>query len=312
MVIAGIAPDLDYASYWGGAGSYLRYHRGALHGFAGASVAACALAGLACLVSRRFPLKQASSELRYLPAAAASALGIFVHLTLDFFSGPGERLLWPWSMSWSGCEIVKSFDPLLLVILAMGILLPELIHLVGEEIGERGAAGPRGKVAAIVALGLAAGYLGMRAELRIDAIRMLNSHEFHRRPPTSADAFPASVNPFVWRGVVATDATIEEVIVPAGNEEAFDPDRSVTFYKPANSPELQTALETRDAKRFIAYARFPFAKITGTDEGFTVQLRDLRFALSNPSSENIVAIIELNQALQVQSESFQFAAGLSE
>ncbi|HTV58256.1 MAG TPA: metal-dependent hydrolase [Verrucomicrobiae bacterium] len=311
LVAAGIVPNLDSASYWGGAGSYLRYHRGALHGIAGASVAACAIAGLACLASRKFSSNQVSNELRFPPAVVAAALGIFIHLTLDFCTAPGVMFLWPWSMRWWGCEIVKALDPYLLILLAGGILLPELFHLVSEEIGERRPSGPRGVVAAMVALALAAGYLGFRAELRTDAIRMLSSREYHRRPPTSADAFPDSANPFLWRGVVSTDATIEEVTVPVENEDEFEPDRSMTLYKPVNSPALQIAGEARDAKRFLMYARFPFARVTENDEGFTVEFRDLRFPPSDTSANNMTAFVVLNHALQIESQGFRFPSAES-
>ena len=44
LVVAGVAPDLDYASYLGGASSFLRYDRTLLHSLLSSFVLAIALA----------------------------------------------------------------------------------------------------------------------------------------------------------------------------------------------------------------------------------------------------------------------------
>ena len=57
LVVAGVAPDLDYASYLGGAGSFLRYDRTVLHSLLSSFVLAIALAAgftsLHFIVTRR-------------------------------------------------------------------------------------------------------------------------------------------------------------------------------------------------------------------------------------------------------------------
>ena len=44
LIASGLAPDLDYASYFGGPGAFLRFHRSGLHSIVGAAVTSCALA----------------------------------------------------------------------------------------------------------------------------------------------------------------------------------------------------------------------------------------------------------------------------
>ena len=310
VVIAGIAPGLDAASVWGGAGVYLRLHRGLLHGILGAPILACAIAAIACAVARKISAKREAVLLRFFPALAASALGIFVHIVLDYLSGPGVMLLWPFSRRWWGCDVVRSLDPWLLALLVAGILLPDLTSLVSEEIGER-RKGPRGRIAAVVTLALVAAYLGYRAELRERAINLLTSSEYHGRAPLAAGAFPLSGSPFVWRGVVSTDNTIEELIVPVGQEDTFDGDRSMTYYKPQESPALDAAENTRAAKEFLAYARFPLATVDASQTGWTVTFRDLRFSPSDFGSEDILAVVEINSVPQIQSSRLRFSSGNS-
>lgn len=305
VVVAGVAPDLDYASEWGGASSFLRFHRGALHGFVSAPLLACIVAVVALLAFRKFSAKEPSHSLSFVSALGASLLGVAIHLLLDFFSGPGVMLLWPWKSKWWGREILSDFDPWLLALLIAGIFLPMLFGMVGEEIGER-RKGPRGVMAAVATLVILTAYIGLRAELRARAIHLLISSEFHGRAPYAAGAFPLSGNPFEWRGVVSTENTIEVVLVPA-NETDFDPDRSVTHYKPPDSPALEVAKKTRAAQRFLQFARFPLASMQSAQSGSLIEFRDLRFEPSDSSTNNMIATVELNDRLQIQEESIRFS-----
>lgn len=306
VVIAGVAPDLDYASEWAGAESFLRFHRGALHGILGATILACAIAALACLASRRVFEKGDSPPLRYVPALIASALGVSTHLALDYFSGLGLMLLWPWNSSWWGQEIIRDFDPWILALLIVGIFLPVLVGLVSDEIGERRKT-PRGGLAAIVTLVILASYLSFCADLRARAIHLLKSNEFHGRAPLAGSAFPFSWNPFEWRGVVSTENTVEVVLVQA-NEADFDPDRSVTHYKPTDSPALEVAEKTNVAAQFLRYAQFPLASVEQAQAGWRIEFRDLRFESSESTADNLRAIVVLNPSMQVEEKEITFAA----
>jgi hypothetical protein len=94
--------------------------------------------------------------------------------------------------------------------------------------------------------------------------------------------------------------------VPA-NEGDFDPDRSLTYYKPPDSPSLQVAEKSRVAKRFLRYARFPLASLQETQSGPVVNFRDLRFEAADRNVENIIAVVELSEGLRIRQEDFRFA-----
>jgi hypothetical protein len=55
------------------------------------------------------------------------------------------------------------------------------------------------------------------------------------------------------------------------------------------------------------FAKFPWAQAEETDEGFDVQIRDLRFYTSY-GGRGFLAEIEMDKALRVRSESFSFRA----
>lgn len=307
LIVAGIAPDLDYVAYLGGASVFLRLHRSLLHSLIGAFLTACVVASAFCYLDRKQPPKESAARLRCGPALAVCAIGVAFHLALDLLSGVGVNLLWPFHGHWYGIPLTENLDPWILLLLIAGILLPALFGLVSEEIGER-KKGPRGRVGAVITLVLVAAYFGARANFRGTAADLLLSREYHGREPDAAGAFPASASPFEWRGVVSTENTIEEVNVPLEPGAEFDPDRSLTLFKPEDSPALEAGERTRAARRFLVYARFPLASVEHTDEGYRFELRDLRFARDDSSAANILLRVDLRANLEVHNEEFFFAS----
>ncbi|MGB8675137.1 MAG: metal-dependent hydrolase [Candidatus Acidiferrales bacterium] len=306
FVAAGVAPDLDLAGYFGGASAYLRFHRAALHGVLGGAALACAVATAFCWADRKYPAKnRAVGKLRFAAAVAVCFAGVGLHVALDLLSGVGVNLLWPLRTHWYGVPLETNLDPWLLIILIAGILLPELFRLVGDEIGERKKT-PRGRVAAIVTLVLVAFCFGVRAELHAQAHALLMSREYHGRAPVDVQAYPKSATPFDWRGVVATEETLEEIEVDVGPGDDFDPERSETHFKPADSPALDLGEQTEAAKIFLAYAQFPLASVVQSDDGYRLTLRDLRFAKDDASPDNIIVKAEFDPALRLQAEALAF------
>lgn len=309
LIVSGVAADLDYLSDFGGASAFLRFHRAVLHSLLGSVALACIVAGLFYLLDRSRPQNASAStpsQLRFLPALAVCTVGICAHVLLDLASGIGVRLLWPFRHGWTAWDLITNLDPWILVILVLGIFLPELFRLVSEEIGER-KKGPRGQGAAVIALLFLLLYLGMRADLHSRAIDVLNSHEYRGTPPLAVGAFPTFVSPFRWRGVISTDNTVQETELSLGPGSPFDPDRTITHYKPQASAALDAGQKTKATKAFLVYARFPLATLEQSDSGYRFSVRDMRFAVSDAGPENIVAVMELDPRLNVVSQELLYA-----
>lgn len=315
LIVSGVAPDLDYSSCLGGAGAFLRFHRTALHSMAGATVMAVAIAAAFCALDRRLPAAKKAQAKKFPPLAfraalAVCAVGAAGHLLLDVASGVGVQVLWPFRARWFEWDLTTDLDLWVLVLLVAGFLLPLLFRLVSEEVGERKKE-PGGRRAAVVTLLLLAAYLGARAHLRSQAMDLLLSREYHGRVALSAGAFPAPSAPFDWRGVVVTDNTIEDVDVPLGPNAAFDPDRSLTHYKPDDSPALDAGEKTAAATAFLRYARFPLANVERVEDGYRFEVRDLRFASGDTEPANIIVRVDFDSGLQIRNEEFRFASSPS-
>ncbi len=313
LVVAGIAPDLDYASYFGGASSFLRYDRALLHSVLSSFVLAIALAAAFYFVALHRDKKTSGLEdsraprLTFGMASLVCAIGIAAHSLLDLVSGVGVQLLWPFRARWFAFDLLRDFDIWILMLLLTGLLLPMLIGLVSEEIGERKKR-TSGGGSAIAALALILAYVGARGALHSSAVDLLESHDYHGRVALAVGAFPESTSPLEWRGVVSTDNTIEELGVSFGVGREFDPEHSATQYKPDDSPVLEAGEQTATAQRFLKYARFPLASVVRTGNGYQFELRDGRFAADDASAWNILVRVRIGEDMRILEQGFQFAS----
>lgn len=303
LVISGTAADLDLLSYFGGAGTYFHYHFAVLHSIVGSAILAIVLT----MVFRAFgPRASQSQASRFAPILLLCAVGTGVHLLFDCLGADGVQLFWPFRERWFALDLLPQIDPWILAAIIVGLLLPALFRLVSEEIGERKKKKTvsKGAVAACVVIAL---YVGARGVLHQRAMQTLMAHDYHGAAPLIAGAFPDSVSPFLWRGVVETANTIEQVSVPLSSGDEFRPDSSLTNYKPESSPALDAARHALLAKQFLAYARFPFADTQTIPNGKLVTIRDLRFAQDSDSPQNVCAMIELDGELHIRSEEIDYA-----
>ena len=228
------------------------------------------------------------------------------HVLLDVASGTGVQLLWPFHEHRYAWNIIANLDPWILILLAIGILGPLLLGMVGEEIGERKKQ-PRGRIAAICVLAIFAAYLGARAALHSHAIDLLLAREYGGQPPLSASAFPSSTSLMDWRGVVVTDNMIEEASVPLSPGKEFDAERSVTHYKPEDSPALEAGQRAAATETLLTYARFPLASVIRREDGYRFELHDLQFPSGDMSPENIFVRVDFDSGLHITRQQFLFA-----
>lgn len=301
LLVAGVAADLDLLTYLFGANAYFHYHYAVLHSILGSAILAIAVAAAFWIFDRgakRPPLRFSRVLILCLIAAA-------LHVLLDCFGAEGVQLLWPFRAGWFSSDWLPETDPWLIAILLIGSLLPALFRLITEEISSRKQKHTV-SVGAAVALTLMAVYIAGRATLHHSAMQTLMEHDYHGATPLAAGAFPDADSPLVWRGVVATRNTIEVVSVPIGPAGEFNAMSSLTHFKPPSSPELDAARRAPLAAEFLRYARFPVADFQEISGGSVVTLRDLRFADDSPSSANLSAIIQLDNAQHLQDQHLEF------
>src|SRR4051812_8652876 len=152
MTLAAEAPDLDVFSRFGGPVFGFAHHRGFTHSFLGGLFMSGLVVGFVYLIWRIRGRKTKNNLLpRWGLLFVLAYLASLSHILLDFTNNYGVRPLWPFSERWYSWDIVFIVEPVLLVLLISGLALPSLFSLVNDEIGAR-AKGPRGRLAAIIAL----------------------------------------------------------------------------------------------------------------------------------------------------------------
>lgn len=303
LLVGSNLPDVDLLSRIGGSASYLKYHRGITHSILGATVLAALLAVSIHYVGRRaVPPRKPGLPLDARWLFAICWIALEGHVLMDFTNSYGIRPFLPFNSRWYGWDIMFIFDPLLWVVLVAGLAVPALFRLISEEVGARKPGFRRG---AIVSLCFLALLWGLRDLAHRRVLRQLDSHTYGEENPRRLGAFPSPANPFAWIGVVETDSAYH--VLPANAlDEDVDVEDTRVFYKPPSSPALEAAKKTPTAIIFLDFARFPWAHVEESEQGFDVALRDLRFYSPDSRRPGFVAQVELDKDLHVLSQSFSF------
>lgn len=277
MAVAANMPDADIVSMLGGTAAYLDYHRGILHSLTAAPGLALLPVALIWAIERR--------PLPWLQAWFISLVAILSHLRLDWTNSYGIRMLLPWSSEWLRLDTVFVVDPLIWVLLSLGLLAPLLGKLVSSEIGAKPG---RGTGWAITVLGLLCVYEYGRYLAHERALATLNSRIYNGSAPVRVAAFAKNSNPLVWSGLVETGNAYS--IFDLNLRDEFDPGSGRIFYKAEASPRLEAAQRTRDFEALLRFSNFLLWRVTPAADpegGSRVELFDLRFG--NPEAPGLAA-----------------------
>src|SRR5271163_1199531 len=139
-VVAGVIADADLASAWWSAAAYLHWHQTYTHGL----LTSVAIAALFSAGYRFFADHDVRGRFSAANAFAMVLAAWWLHLLLDTFGWEGVAILWPFSSRRFAMDLVVNADPWILAILLGALLFPELLHLVGAEIGVQDKK-PRGR-----------------------------------------------------------------------------------------------------------------------------------------------------------------------
>ena len=300
LIVSGTAADADWITYLFGPTAFLAGRRTCTHSILGIVAIAVVIAGMFWWLGR----KHENWRIGFAKAFALAAAGATLHVAFDLADAHGAQLLWPFG-GWTAADLVADVDPWVLILLLAGLLLPVFFALVSAEIGARKKA-PTGRLGAILTLAVLALYVGGRAILHAEAMGALDARTYGGQLPRRVGAFPETVSPFTWHGIVETENAMHEAIVPLAPGTHFDPEAGITVFKPEPSPILDAALRTGTASRFLSYARFPKATVERTAEGYAVTLRDLRFDALGERSIGVMAVVELDAQGHVSDEDFRF------
>jgi membrane-bound metal-dependent hydrolase YbcI (DUF457 family) len=301
IVVAGTLADVDALSAIFGPSAYLDWHRTLMHSNVAWAVTGLIL-GLVYLLIRR---KGTPAKISAAAVLSGVFLSGFLHLAMDACQADGITPFWPFNGSRVATDWLAGVDPWIIAILLAALLLPELSRLVSDEIGAR-SKGPRGRVGAILGLILVIFYVGVRANFHANALAAIQARTYRGESPRRSGVYPESVSIFTWRAIVETDHALQELTIDATPGASFDPENGTTLFKPEPSPILDSAQNSDAAKKFLRIASFPKASIEKIPEGYAVQIRDLRCAVSGETRHEVIAVIQTNSNGKVTQDELEW------
>ena len=324
-VVAGTIADIDWLSNYFGPSAFLTWHSTFTHSillaviisgvFPAILLAAVLWGGLGIDVKLQKdeaipddprPIRNRALRNAFAPLFLVAFLAALLHIAMDACQSDGVALFLPFSPKRFAIDWLPAIDPWILTILIAAIAVPELLGLVGSEIGAK-TKKPRGQTGAIVGLALVVVYVGARATLHSNVLALMGSRTFHGETLRRAWAYPESLSVFIWHAVAETESALNEIDVNAASASDFDPDSSLRLFKPESSPALEAARNTTAARRFLATAQIPKASMEKTETGYIVILRDLRYAATGDTKYEVAAHIELDPNSKVTSQELVWA-----
>ena len=308
LVLASNAPDIDIVAAFGGAPSYLTWHRGPTHGplgILGLGLVVASLVWIGRRALRRDRHDELGAPFRMLVPIAV--IGVLCHVLMDLPTSYGTRFLSPFDWRWFAVDWMPIVDLYLLFALAAGLLF-----------GRSSAAGGRRNAAIVLAL-MAANY-GVRAASHHQALALaprlfgpllpppcdpaasdglLDSwpRTVSATPPPDRSrclvelvAVPTFLSPFSWRVIAhlsnayeAQDVNLLETRYrrpPTAAEALW---RTTQRFPNVWTPAVWTAASTTLGRTFLGFARLPAARSIVDQTGTaTVRWTDVRFMDAAP------------------------------
>ena len=308
LTLAAEAPDIDVLGRFGGPAFGFAHHRGFTHSFLGVPLVAAAAVLVIYGVWRMRGRKLKNPQLppRWGLLSLYACLAGLSHILLDFTNNYGVRPLWPFSERWFSWDIVFIVEPLILLFLLAGLLLPSFFSLINEEIGSR-SRGLKGRLAATLALVGVVLIWGVRDFEHRRAVSALQSRLYRGAEPVRASAYPYWVNPFRWSGVVETRDFFAVVPVDSFTPEVDREDRMSIHIKPEETPATLAAKKSYLGRVYLDWAQYPIAEVEhrpDSEAAYIVSFHDLRYEYAGLGRRPLSSGVELDKNLLPIAEIF--------
>src|SRR6204780_2937125 len=272
MTLAAEAPGLDVLGSLKGPGFGFAHHRGFTHSFLGLVLVSALVVGFIYLVwrLRGSKIKDPRVPPRWGLLFGFAYLAGLTHILLDFTNNYGVRPFWPFSEKWYSWDIVFIADPVILLLLVGGLVLPAFFGLFDRELGVR-APGPAGRWGAIAALiGLLALW-GVRDYEHRRAVNALEARSYEGANPVRASAYPYWWSPFHWSGVIEAQNFFAVMVVESLTPEVVLDGQMQVFYKPDETPVTLAAKNSHLGRVYLDWAQYPLLETEQVPEGYVVR-----------------------------------------
>ncbi|HTE87909.1 MAG TPA: metal-dependent hydrolase [Terriglobales bacterium] len=308
VTLAAEAPDIDVLGNLKGPVFGFAHHRGFTHSFLGLVFVSAMVVGVVYLWwrLRGRKIKDPNLPPRWGLLFGFAYLAGLTHIMLDFTNHYGVRPFWPFLEKWYSWDIVFIVEPIILLLLVAGLLLPALFSLINDEIGVR-RKGPQGRLAATLALAGVVALWGVRDYEHRRAVNALEARVYEGAEPMRASAYPSWINPFRWYGVVETQNFFATMLVDSSVPDV-DPEGQMRIrYKPEETPVTLAAKKSYLGRVYLDWAKYPITETEKIESppGYIVRFTDLRYDYPGRTGRSpLSAAVQLDRDLKVVREWF--------
>jgi inner membrane protein len=306
MTLAAEAPDIDILGNFKDPVFGFAHHRGFTHSFVGLLLVQALVVLLIYAIwrLRGRKLKDPNRPPRWGLLFVFAYVAGLTHILLDFTNNYGVRPFWPFWEKWYSWDIVFIIEPLLLILLVGGLVVPGLFSLINDEIGVR-RQGPPGRLAATVALIGVLLVWGVRDYEHRRAVHALDARLYDGDDPVKVSAYPYWLNPFRWYGVVETQSFFATMQVDSSIPDV-DPEAHMQVrQKPEETPVTLAAKSSALGRVYLDWSKYPIVEAEQTESGYIVRFHDLRFGYPGQTRRAVLsASVQLDKSLKVVQENF--------
>jgi inner membrane protein len=316
LTLAAEAGDLDVLSRFHSSAFALNHHRGFTHSFLGVPMVAAVVVAFVYGIWRLRGRKTRNPNLppRWGLLYAYACLAGLSHILLDYTNSYGIRPFWPFSERWYSWDIVFIYEPVILVVLVLGLTVPALFSLINQEISSRRTRdqAPPGRFAATLALIAVFACWGVRDYEHRRAVAALEARNYQGADAVRVSAYSYPFNPFRWYGVAETPAFFATMDVDALAPEVDPQGKMQIRYKPEETPVTLAAKKTYLGRVYLSWAQYPITEaeelpgaLASDRAAYLVRLRDLRYMYpGRGASSTLGGSVTLSRDLRVVSEEF--------
>ncbi|WP_031500144.1 metal-dependent hydrolase [Bryobacter aggregatus] len=294
VFFAASVPDVDTLAFFPWNVDILNWHRHFTH-----AIFFAPLMALTIPIGVRYVFRR---TIDFMGAWKLATICVLSHIFVDWLTFRGARIFLPFDDRAYSLKIEWFQDPVLYLLLGLGLFLPLLVKLVNQEIGAKSSSGA---VTMWVFILLSFGWFGVRYSFRQQALTELGSRVYEGIAPLRYDVFPV-INPLQFRGLVDIGTAIK--VIDVDLFDYFDPESGQTYFRPnpsvASGLALQAAGRTHAAQIFTAWARWPRWQVNRSmnDDAWVVMIEELA---AQPGTAHQRVVIELDEKYGVLSERYE-------
>lgn len=278
LLIAANLPDVDGIAYFWGHSTAHAFRRGITHGLPALLVLPFVLAALGIVWDRWRPPPDPTRRASFRWLLGLSAIGIATHPILDWLNTYGMRWLMPFSDRWFYGDTLFIVDGVAWLVLTAGLLATRFLFAGGTAVLRRPA---------LIALALLTAYIGMNLAITRAAEAAVRE-ALREHPPSRLMASPVPLNPFRRDIVLAYPEEYRFGTYVPGRTPAL---QWHSLRIPRGQPaDFERARERIEGRRFLEWARFPYARSETGNGETTIRLADARYVRDPRHPDGFAAV----------------------